>query len=664
MNEQELSKFRQKLAAAVLLKGGGPTSYDRDGWRDYLADFDKVKAVSNMRRVTTEGAWPSADASAKALHELVTPPESHSEALDRTAFILTDASVLACGDSLDRQAKLWRRVMKTINDEYLPAHYLTMPHSVLEFLKTMFIYTTGDDGKRIVYWRDLSKPGMVWYEGDGDHPFKNLHGAIKETLNGLLAVHYNERCVNVLRLDANGKPYTQHAVNLADLYHECAEDILADIEKTEAKVAYKWFVSHMRDHMEELRTGWRGTNNKFEQETGLKALPQIYEDLEDKLDFCEELYRKTPGIVNFTNDPTVDTFTYFDLNSLHEGPTPGFDMFLSGVAPECRDTLMSAMFATFYAESQLNQYIWLHGEGGDGKSSLLNAMKDFIGPSMYCTLDSDSAKSEFGLEETVGKRLVMFPDIQGGLSVKSSIVHKLTGHDVISINRKNKPHISAKIDCILWMAANSAPDVNFSNNNESRRVVYIKMQEPSLEVQRKIFFLNDDGSFQLDAEGKKINNGFPLLAMMTEEMPCILYKCRDKFFSRVQKPYSVIRRTLEESRLASNNCVDQEDDSLQFIIDEAFDFSDKEAKLSNTEIIEKLNMSMKDHNLPQLNLFTRNAALRKLRVVFNCVPAKSNGIRYLYGIKLKNSFGTPVPPTFQQPEQKNPFDLDEKAALL
>lgn len=617
----------EKLSLLALVANKKPDEFSPNGWASFLNSV-VIPAVSSFAAKSDK--LPNKDAFGIASASVVRRFESKGTIAtndDGDVYILTDEMV-SQAKSLD---KLWERTLSVIKGQILPACYSTMSHSVEHYLEDKFFYTVGT-AKQIAYFRNLDRPGNVWAEAtDSDKPFSSLHGTIKQELNAVMCLHSGERCVLVLR--EGDRVYTE-VMNLADLYTECGKKILRVVEKSESQLAYNFFVERMKQEISSLRNAWNGTRTKLEQEVGLANLPEAYTSLDENLSFYEHFYRPESDICTFTNDPNVKTFNYFDLSTLRDGPTPGFDMFMQGVEEVSRETLMAAIYANFDSRCHLNQYIWIHGEGGDGKSSLLMAIAEYAGPTMYCALGTDSAKSEFGLEECVGKRIVMFPDIQSGLSVKSGLIHKLTGHDLISINRKNKPHISTHIDCIVWMAANSAPDVNFSNKNEARRCVYIKMHEPPIEIQKKIYFLNPDGSFQLDAEGNKINNGFPLKKMLIDEMPAILYKCKKVFEAKVKAPYSVIRLSTAESKIASDNCSDYDDDQLTYYISKTFTFSnDPNDKMAQPEITNAMNMTLKTNNLQLMDGSTKRKLFRKLDNYFKCQQYKSHGVKYRIGIK-------------------------------
>lgn len=614
----------EKLYYITLATGKVPSDFTPAGLTEYITKvaMPVVVAMSSVNKEDFD--------SVKARNTKVVTPLAVDE--NGEEYLLTDEMVI----NAKKPDKLWAKFLERVRSTLLPPCVNTMPHALEHYLENKFFYTRGQT-KRLVYFRNLNKEGTVWQEAtDSDAPFSSLHGRIRKEMNTALSKHVGERCVMVYRVAEDGHDYTEN-VNLAQLYKEVGKTIMSRVQKTEKGIAYKFVVERMKEEIESLNSAWNGHTTNFAIEYGLKNLPALYSEIDSSVEFYEQFYREESNIVTFTNNPEVDAFNYFDLNKLHDGPTPAFDMFIQGVVPECRETLMAAIYANFDERCLLNQYIWLHGEGGDGKSSLLNAIREYCGPEMCCALTTDSTKSEFGLEETVGKRIVMFPDIQSGLSVKSGVIHKLTGHDLVPINRKNKPHISTHINCIVWMAANSAPDVNFSNANEARRCIYIKMQEPPIEVQKQIYFTNPDGSFQLDAEGNRMNNGFPLKEKLLEEMPCILFKCKKVFEEKVKAPYSVIRLTKEETKIASDNCSDFDDDSLTYYINKTFTFTQNpDDKLPQPEITNAMNLTLKCDNLPAMDNSLKRKMFRKIDNYFHCKQVKSNGVKLRSGIKLKD----------------------------
>jgi hypothetical protein len=252
--------------------------------------------------------------------------------------------------------------------------------------------------------------------------------------------------------------------------------------------------------------------------------------------------------------------------------------------------------------------------------------------------------SDFCLENAMGKRMVILSDVKTGLSVKSQLIHNLTGHDPVSVNRKNKPIITVRLNPILWIAANEAPDVNFDNRNEARRCLYIKMCEPPVEIQKKFYFTDENGNFLLDNSGRKINNGYDLEGGLLKEMPHILFKCREVFERVCPAPYSVIKQNNVSLQLAEENCVDLDAATFSTYIEETFSFDMKDARMQQTEIFEALGETMKNHSdKNQLNQFAKRDIRRLLTVKYGCGRKKIGGIYYMEGISRKLNGYSPIP---------------------
>ena len=627
--------MQSKHAYALSLLGLKPKTWKSTGWMNFRdthklpPDILDFKTDENGELLEPPPA--SADefnALARSFLEEVTQPMNVA-----VCVIDADDYVSLTAEKKDKTFKAW---LATGESMYFPTYVLTLNKLTKDFMRENFRFKYADDGTPIVFRRVIDVEGTIWEEApDSSKPFSTLQGKLRLDLEKTLVATSVAKEVDVFYSNKkDGKIEYETNIPFYRLYRRYREDFIKGITGKEENVTvvigeFDSFVSNLqRQHNE--------GPNKWEVQKGLAQINQTLEEMDGAINSYDFIYSPDFEPVDLTNDPDVDAFAYFDLNTMKPGPTPDFDGFMDAVVPVCRDMFMAAVYATVFAQSLLNQYIWIHGEGGDGKSSFLNALMKFLGNRLCCSL-GQTMNSEFGLENAVGKRMIILSDVKTGLSVKSQLIHNLTGHDPVSINRKNKPIITKELQPIVWVAANEAPDVNFDARNEARRCLYIKMQEPSEEVQKKFYFLNEDGTFATDPEGRKINNGFDLTGGLLKEMPAILYKCKQAFEKVCPAPYSVIRPTAGAISLAEDNCIDLSVDVWRTYIDETFDFSDKEARMLNTEIYEALEETKQMHSdRTKLDNFAKRDVRRLLTVVYKCGRKKIDGTRYMLGLKRKN----------------------------
>lgn len=269
-----------------------------------------------------------------------------------------------------------------------------------------------------------------------------------------------------------------------------------------------------------------------------------------------------------TNDPTVDAFSYVDLNLEQNIPTPAFDGFLEQMESCWREPFCAALYAVCFEQcKRIPQVVYLHGEGNDGKSSLFNALNNYFGSNLVSTIDSKIVTDDFGAESLIGHRLLVLGDCQNGNILNSNLVHQITGGDLVSINRKNEKRISYRFNSIIMIAANLPPSINMNNRNEARRILYIKLNEPSYDVMKKYC--------QVDEKTKTIlrykNNmpkykSYDLEADLINEMTGILFKCKQCFEKICPPPYKTLEIPEACYDLMSDECTSYDLDYIELFI--------------------------------------------------------------------------------------------------
>lgn len=606
-----------------------PDRYDEGGWYSLL--YKLSKAGVDISDINDVSGFPKCrkDVDAVAIEQ-----RKKLSAPDYGAMISgIDADhFFTLGE--EKQYKEMQLFIKTAESLDFPPFMVELDPGLQKFISENFMYMYASDGKPIVYERVLDLPGTVWEEvGDGEKVFTKLKGKLRSGLIDQLVIRSLALSVTVF-VNKEGEQKVYEHVPYWKLHKKNFEKTMSYVKGSDAaRARFREYCTNWLSHMKQC---YEGKLTHAELQRGLQQIPEKLEELDNGIDNMTFFYHKNINLPTLTNDPNEPAMAYFDLSNITEGPTPDFDGFLEAVEPSCRDSLMAAVYATFFAQCKLNQYIWLHGEGGDGKSSFLAALARYAGDNLACSLSAQDMKSDFGLENTVGKRMVIMSDVKTGLTVKSSLIHNLTGHDLISINRKNKPVISVRLNPILWIAANDAPDVNFDNRNEARRCLYIKMCEPPEHIQKKFYFTDDNGEFVRDNEGRKINNGYDLEGSLLSEMPHILFKCKQAFERVCPAPYSVIRPNMSALQLAEENCVDIDAATLDTYIQETFSFANKEARMLQTEIFEAIGETMKNHaDKNTMSQFAKRDIRRLLTVKYGCQRSKIHGIYYMTGLMRK-----------------------------
>ena len=236
----------------------------------------------------------------------------------------------------------------------------------------------------------------------------------------------------------------------------------------------------------------------------------------------EELTMPFPVIL--TNDMNEDAFNYINISPevLKSGPTPNFDGFLTSVHEDVRDMFMACIYSTVHAKAFHPLVVWMHGEGSNGKSKFFEALGRYVGESFYSPIDSQTFKSDFGLDEVIGSRLLVFGDCQNNRLINYPAMHAITGGDQVSVRRKGLSAVKVKFRAQAFVAANIPPAINLNNINETRRILYIPMTEPDEEVMKRYCETNAHGQIVRHSSGQPKFKSYDLAGKLFEEMPAIL----------------------------------------------------------------------------------------------------------------------------------------------
>jgi hypothetical protein len=138
----------------------------------------------------------------------------------------------------------------------------------------------------------------------------------------------------------------------------------------------------------------------------------------------------------------------------------------------------------FFDEAYLHNYVWIYGQGGDGKGSINRFLARVFG-NAYCsktapTMDRNGTVDKFWAYNLLGKRLAVFPDCESATFTTSGIFKSLTGGDPIDLEAKGGIAFTAHLNTRYMILANVKPAIT-SAKSDMRRIIYCEM-EPTDEV--------------------------------------------------------------------------------------------------------------------------------------------------------------------------------------
>jgi hypothetical protein len=118
--------------------------------------------------------------------------------------------------------------------------------------------------------------------------------------------------------------------------------------------------------------------------------------------------------------------------------------------------------------SPRQQYVWLHGDGGRGKGTLLRFLRRVLGPSFSAETPGGDKFWTYGL---VGKVLVGFAECDDAKFTTKAIFKSITGGDPVRVEGKGIPAFTATLCCKVIFASNSKPEISGSEADR-RRIIY------------------------------------------------------------------------------------------------------------------------------------------------------------------------------------------------
>lgn len=234
------------------------------------------------------------------------------------------------------------------------------------------------------------------------------------------------------------------------------------------------------------------------------------------------LQKSTPGY----------TFQRLDFD-IAEQPTPLFDDFLGHVETN-RNALLSYIGMLFDETAPRQFYLWLYGQGNDGKGTLARFIKKIFGDAYVACQEPARKKGlsedKFFTSRLVGKRIGIFGDVTNRDLVSDSLFLQLTGGDAVSVEYKGKDAVTMDLNVLFLFLSNHLPNISGSKAHMRRAVICSMKERP------------DDFTPTADYESH-----------LWEERAGILYKCVTAWASMKSKYGRFVFDTEVSEALAEDN---------------------------------------------------------------------------------------------------------------
>jgi len=203
----------------------------------------------------------------------------------------------------------------------------------------------------------------------------------------------------------------------------------------------------------------------------------------------------TPSIPEPLPVAAVDTefLTYRKLPwtlTKKEKETPVFDeMFKRMTNAEAVKAWIGSLF---FLDSPRHQYVWIYGDGDDGKGRLASFLHAVFGGAYRAEHAPKNGDRRFWTAGLIGSRLVVFPDCNDFDFPQTGLFKASTGDDPVRIEVKNKMPYTAELHSKFLFLSNERPGV-IGNRANLRRAIFCEMTKfegaklSPKEVQRRLW---------------------------------------------------------------------------------------------------------------------------------------------------------------------------------
>lgn len=143
-------------------------------------------------------------------------------------------------------------------------------------------------------------------------------------------------------------------------------------------------------------------------------------------------------------------------------------------------------------QSDRSQYLYIHGEGEDGKSSLIYAVGSLFGRG-HLPIDSQTLSARFGTSALEGVRFLELADSNAASFVSTTLFKRITGERKLNVEQKKEPLRVIPLHCMTAVTSNFPPQSQ-GNRADERRLVYVRVKRFEGKVDRSVAAAYETGA--------------------------------------------------------------------------------------------------------------------------------------------------------------------------
>jgi hypothetical protein len=169
-------------------------------------------------------------------------------------------------------------------------------------------------------------------------------------------------------------------------------------------------------------------------------------------------------------------------------PSPTFERLMDRTSDP--EAICAYIGSLFYPEADRQQYLYLYGEGGDGKGALMRFLHGIFGDAGASLTPPTKYGDKFWNFNVYGKRLGLFYDCEDWNWFGSSHFKSLTGGDPILFEEKGRMGFTDTPNLKFIAASNAKPNIS-SQASDLRRLIFASFKplpdgERDIDFERKL----------------------------------------------------------------------------------------------------------------------------------------------------------------------------------
>lgn len=124
-----------------------------------------------------------------------------------------------------------------------------------------------------------------------------------------------------------------------------------------------------------------------------------------------------------------------------------------------------------HADAYRQQYLWIHGEGGDGKGCINRFLAKVLGNAYAAKQPPDRNGDKFWNYGLIGKRAVAIPDTNSRGWITSGHFKALTGGDPLPVEGKGSNAFTFMPQCSVLIFSNNLPGIKYKKADLRRLIL-------------------------------------------------------------------------------------------------------------------------------------------------------------------------------------------------